>query len=168
MEKSAAHKPKNTFGGVVALAALLTAAPCWAQSTGTAPVASPDSAAAARSDTAAAGRGDSLARQRADSIKPPGTPVPPASAVDSALGTACAGATQGPPDVLLVTFVPTATESERAAVAKQVGGTILGPSQYAPGSWYLQVPGSGYDPAVADRVILLAPVLEVESTRCPS
>jgi hypothetical protein len=71
--------------------------------------------------------------------------------------------------VLLVTFLPSATDSQRSAVAQEVGGTLLGPSQHAaPGSWYLRVPGSAGDPAVADRLILLSPVLEVGSTRCPS
>jgi hypothetical protein len=71
--------------------------------------------------------------------------------------------------VLLVKFRPTSTESERSAVATEVGGTVLGMSELtAPGSWYLKVPGSGNDPSVADRLILLPPVLEVEATRCPS
>jgi hypothetical protein len=68
-----------------------------------------------------------------------------------------------------VTFLPSATDSERSAVAQEVGGTLLGMSQHAaPGSWYLRVPGSAADPAIADRLILLPPVLEVGSTRCPS
>ncbi|HUQ15123.1 MAG TPA: hypothetical protein VM094_03645 [Gemmatimonadales bacterium] len=112
----------------------------------------------AGTDTAAVAPGDSLAR-----------PVPPPTSVDSALGAACEETAHGPPDVLLVTFLPTATDSQRSAVAQEVGGTLLGLSQHAaPGSWYLRVPGSAGDPAVADRLILLSPVLEVGSTRCPS
>jgi len=176
------------------LAAVLTAAPCRAQSTGAPPIAGPDSAVAlppgsagtgsagresAGTDSAGTGRvgsdsavvapRDSLARQGADRSRPPASPVPPAAPVDSALGAACEETAQGPLDVLLVTFRLSATDSERSAVAQQVGGTLLGMSQHgAPGSWYLRVPGSADDPAVADRLILLSPVLEVGSTRCPS
>jgi hypothetical protein len=89
--------------------------------------------------------------------------------VDSVLGAACEETAQGAPDVLLVTFRPSTTESERSAVAQQFGGTVLGMSQHAaPGSWYVRVPGSADDPAIADRLILLPPVLEVGSTRCRS
>jgi hypothetical protein len=89
--------------------------------------------------------------------------------VDSALGAACEGIAGGRPDLLLVTFRPSATEDERSAVAQEVGGTLIGVSQHAaPGSWYLRVPGSGVDPGIADRLILLPPVLEVGTTRCPS
>ncbi|HWB40883.1 MAG TPA: hypothetical protein VG500_06475, partial [Gemmatimonadales bacterium] len=64
---------------------------------------------------------------------------------------------------------PTATAEDRAAVARQVGGTLVAPSEHtAPGSWYLRVPGSAGDRSVADRVIVLSPVLEVGATRCPS
>jgi hypothetical protein len=132
-------------------------------------VAGPDTAVALPPDSAAAAPGDSLARQGADSIRPPVSPVPPPAPVDSALGAACEETAHGPPDVLLVTFLPSATDSERSAVAQEVGGTLLGMSQHAaPGSWYLRVPGSAADPAIADRLILLPPVLEVGSTRCPS
>jgi hypothetical protein len=89
--------------------------------------------------------------------------------VDSILRAACEETGHGPPDVLLVTFLPSATDSARAAAAQEVGGTLLGMSEHAaPGSWYLRVPGSAGDPTVADRVILLSPVLEVGNTRCPS
>jgi hypothetical protein len=69
----------------------------------------------------------------------------------------------------MVTFQPSATETERAAVAQEVGGTLVGTSEHgAPGSWYLRAPGSALDRSVADRLIMLPPVLEVESTGCPS
>jgi hypothetical protein len=85
--------------------------------------------------------------------------------VDSALGAACRDAGGGAPDLLMVTFRPSATAGERAAVAQEVGGTLIGTN--APGSWYLQAPGAG-DRSVADRLIVMSQVLEVESTRCPS
>jgi hypothetical protein len=69
----------------------------------------------------------------------------------------------------MVTFRPSTTASERAAVAQEVGGTLVGTSEHAaPGAWYLRVPGSAGDRSVADRLILLSPVLEVGTTRCPS
>jgi len=89
--------------------------------------------------------------------------------VDSALGAACEGSGGGPPDLLMVTFRPSTTASERAAVAREVGGTLVGTSEHAaPGAWYLRVPGTAGDRSVADRLILLSPVLEVGTTRCPS
>jgi hypothetical protein len=199
--ESQVHQGKNRFGWLVALAAVLIAAPCRAQSTG---VAAPDSAVAvppdsagtdsaaaatagadsagaanaradsagvdsAGADSAAVAPGDSLGRSGLDSITPPPSPASPPATVDSALGAVCEETAHGPPDVYLVTFRRSATESERSAVAKEVGGTLLGMSEHAaPGSWYLRVPGSAGDPAVADRLILLPPVLEVGSTRCPS
>jgi hypothetical protein len=197
--KSGVHRRKNTFGGLVALAAVLLAVPCRAQSTG---VGVRDSAAAAPRDSASADSaavppgdsgvaprdsavaprdsavaprdsavapGDSLARPKVDSAAAPGNPAPPPAPQDSILGAACKETPDGSPDVWLVKFLPSATESERSAVAQEVGGTLLGLSQHsAPGSWYLRVPGRAGDPTVADRLILLAPVLEVGSTRCPS
>jgi hypothetical protein len=189
---------KITLASLIVLAALLTARPSLAQSTtapagarsDSAVAASPDSAVAdtvrpdsvrsdrvrtdsvrrdsVRTDSAAVPPVDSLARRGADTTARAASAVPAAAPVDSALGAACEQSAQGPPDVLLVTFRPSTTERERSAVALKVGGTVLGMSQYEPGAWYLQVPGSAYDPAVADRLILLSPVLEVGSTRCPS
>jgi hypothetical protein len=155
---------------------VLIAAPCRAQSTG---VAVPDSAGAPRrdsagtdsagTDSAAVAPSDSLARPGADSATPPGSLPPPPAPVDSALGAVCEETAHGPPDVFLVTFLPSITEAERMAVAREVGGTLLGMSEHGgPGSWYLRVPGSAGDPAVADRLILLSSVLEVGSTRCSS
>jgi hypothetical protein len=70
---------------------------------------------------------------------------------------------------LLVTFQPSATDSERTVVAREVGGTLVGTSEHAaPGSWYLRAPGGAGDRSVADRLIALSPVLEVKTTRCPT
>jgi hypothetical protein len=188
--RSGPDSRKNTIAGLVVLATLSVVAPCGAQTTGGTPGAGRDSGVAVRPDTARADsaradsvrpdsaardsaarlRGDSLRRPRPDSAAAPARPAAPApEPVDSALGAACAGAAGDRPDLVLVKFQATATETERAAVAKEVGGTLLGMSQHAaPGSWYLEVPGSAVDPTVADRLILLPPVLEVAATRCPS
>jgi hypothetical protein len=89
--------------------------------------------------------------------------------VDSVLAAACRESGGEAPDLLTVVFRPTATAAERQKAARDVGGTLLEPSRYqAPGAWYVQVPGSGINPLVADRLILLPPVLEVGATRCPS
>lgn len=179
---------RNTLARLVAFAVLLQAAPCLAQSTRAVPgrdsaaAGAPDSARtdsartdsgsteSARTDSAAVAPGDSGPPRGTQTAAPPARPAPaPPAPVDSALGAACEGNAGGLPDVLLVKFRPTSTESERSAVATEVGGTVLGMSELtAPGSWYLKVPGSGTDPSVADRLILLPPVLEVEATRCPS
>ena len=167
------HQRKNTLAWVVALAAVLTAAPCGAQSAG-ALATDPDSAPAARPDSAATGRTaiDSAATDTSalDSAATPRRPAsPPPAPVDSTLGAACVERPGGQPDLLLVTFRPSTTASERSAVAEEIGGTLLGMSQHAaPGSWYLRVPGSAGDRSVADRLILMSPVLEVGTTRCPA
>jgi hypothetical protein len=104
--------------------------------------------------------GDSVRRAAAAE-----SPPPPA---DSLLGAACGDTGGAPPDLVLVKFRLTATAAERAAVADAVGGTVQGPSDQAPGSWYLWVPGSAGDRSVADRLIQMSPVLEVGVTRCSS
>ena len=139
-----------------AVIAVIIAAPCAAQdSAAAATPAQPDSSAArpaAASDT---------------TPRPPTPPPPPP--VDSALGVACKRSGGAAPDLVLVTFRATATEEERAAVAKEIGGTLVAPSVHArPGAWYLRVPGSGNDPTVADRLIMMSPVQEVSDTHCPS
>jgi hypothetical protein len=96
-------------------------------------------------------------------------PAAPPARVDSVLAAACRASGGDPPDLLAVIFRPTATAAEREAAAKDVGGTLLMQSQYqAPGAWYIQVPGSGINPLIADRLILQPPVAEVAATRCPS
>jgi hypothetical protein len=88
--------------------------------------------------------------------------------MDSALAAACVNIPGGRPDLLLVRFRATATDQERAAVAREVGGKLVGRSEYAaPGAWLLHVPGSGGDRSVADRLIMFSPVTEVTGTRCP-
>ncbi len=104
--------------------------------------------------------GDS-ARRAASAVSPP----PPG---DSLLGAACGETGGAAPDLVLVKFRPTSTAAERAAVAGKVGGTVQGPSAHAPGAWYLSVPGSAGDRSVADRLIQMSPVLEVDVTRCSS
>jgi hypothetical protein len=89
--------------------------------------------------------------------------------VDSILAAACLASGGEPPDLLTVVFRPTATEAERQQAARDVGGVLVGQSQHQlPGAWYVQAPGSGINPLVADRLIRLPPVLEVGATRCPS
>jgi hypothetical protein len=158
------HRPKNTSPWRVLLvlgaAFAFTGELCQAQ----------DSAANAAIVT------DSMV-PRPDSVRPDSAsvaaddtvPAPRRLPVDSAMGVACQASGGASPDLWIVTFRPAATAEERAAVAQEVGGTLVGPSEHtAPGSWYLQVPGSADDRSVADRLIVLSPVLEVGVTRCPS
>jgi hypothetical protein len=120
----------------------------------------PDSA---RRDTSAAGSTSSGAPA------PAADPPPPPAPVDSVLAAACRESGGDPPDLLTVVFRPTATEAERQQAARDVGGILLGQSRHqAPGAWYIQAPGSGINPLIADRLIRLPPVLEVGATRCPS
>lgn len=111
---------------------------------------------------------------RPDSLPPDTTrpaaavrPIPPPAPVDSALARACVASSD--PELVTVTFRPSATPAEREAVAAEVGGTLLDQSEHqTPGAWYIHVPGSARDRSVADRLILLAPVLAVSVPRCPS
>lgn len=159
----------------LALLVALVASPgerCLAQSTAVAPApaAVADSTRAAPSDSTpsppASASGDTTRPSVGDTTAPPARPAPPAP-IDSALGAACTESSGGPPDLLVVKFRAGTTEAERAAVAQEVGGTVVGPSEHtAPGSWFLRVPGSGGVRSVADRLIMLPPVLEVGATRC--
>jgi hypothetical protein len=102
-------------------------------------------------------------------VAPTAPAAPPPAPVDSVLAAACRQSGGEPPDLLTVVFRPTATAAERQKAARDVGGTLLEPSRYqVPGAWYVQVPGSGINPLIADRLILMPPVLEVGATRCPS
>ena len=122
-----------------------------------------------RRDTAAARSGvPDTAAQAGRGAAPAEAPAAPPPPVDSVLAVACAATGGDPPDLLAVVFRATSTAEEREAAARKVGGTLLGPSRHqAPGAWYLQVPNSAIDPTVAERVIVLPPVLEVSATRCP-
>lgn len=144
----------------VATVLALTGIPCQAQDSAVRSAITPDSMVP-RPDSV---RPDSVTVAPADTV-----PAPRRVPVDSAIGAACQASGGSSPDLLVVTFRPTATAEERAAVAQEVGGTLVGLSEYAaPGSWYLRVPGSAADRSVADRLIVLSPVLEVGATRCPS
>ncbi len=109
--------------------------------------------------------GDSVAGDSARKAAPAVRPPAPA---DSLLGAACGETGGAPPDLIMVKFRPSATDAERAAVAAELGGTVQGTSEHAPGFWYLRVPGSAGDRSVADRLIQMSPVLEVGVTRCSS
>jgi hypothetical protein len=133
----------------------------------------PDSLApdSARQDTTTrpdttGGRDTAAAQDTTASASPAPAPAAP---VDSVLVAACQASGGEAPDLLTVIFRPTATAAEREAAARNVGGTLLMESRYqAPGAWYVQVPGSGINPLIADRLILQPPVAEVGATQCPS
>lgn len=129
----------------------------------------PDSAARVATDSGGATAGTDSAGQRA--VRPDSTgaapvqPVPPP--VDSVLAAACKEG-RSAPHLLIVAFRRTSTPAERAAVAREVGGTLLGMTVYStPPGWFLRIPGSANERSVADRLIALAPVLGVSTTRCP-
>jgi hypothetical protein len=88
--------------------------------------------------------------------------------VDSVLASACAGASAGSiaPGLLTVVFKPDATEREREAAAREVGGLLAGTD--ASGETYVKL-GTEADPLsiVADRLIRQPPVMQVSVAGCP-
>jgi len=88
---------------------------------------------------------------------------------DSVLAAACAQGGGLAANLLVVLFTPTASDSERVALAKAVGGTLAGPADAVrAGGYYLQIPNADLDPTVADRVIRYPVVQEVGPVSCPS
>jgi hypothetical protein len=178
------YQRKNSLSAAIGLlVTVLAPSLCPAQDT---TIARGDSVRAAPADSASVPRNAPADSARVDSARVDSARVDsarvdsasadsaaaarrPAAPEDSVLGAACGESGGAPPDLMVVKFRPTATAAERAAVAREVGGTVSGPSEHeAPGSWYLRVPGSAGDYSVADRLIQMSPVLEVGVARCSS
>jgi hypothetical protein len=119
-------------------------------------------------DTTRRTPGDTAA---APAPQPPGqTSVMPA---DTTLAAACQGVRSGgvAANLLVVVFRPEARQKELAAVAKAVGGTLLGTVPGDGSAYYLRVPAEGDDhqlAAAADQVIRYQPVQQVGPTVCPT
>ena len=122
------------------------------------------------------------ARAAQDTVRPPGTgkattsdtATSPTAPPDSILSAACsgtAGSATVARDLLVVVFEPEAGAAERAAAAKNVEGTLLGPATSGePGAYYLRVPSGGEEyrlRVAADQLILLDMVRQVGSRACP-
>jgi hypothetical protein len=73
--------------------------------------------------------------------------------------------------LLVIVFAPEAGAADRAAVAKAVGGTLLGSvTSGEPGAYYLRVPSGGDEyrlRVAADRLIQFDMVRQVGSRTCP-
>jgi hypothetical protein len=113
------------------------------------------------------------------------TPKPPAKADsappvaaaqtaprDSILDKACGGGTSSlARDLLVVVFAPDAKAAERAAVARKVGGKLVGQvSASDPATYYLRVPSGGSEfqlRAASDELAQLPQVRQVGSRACP-
>jgi hypothetical protein len=152
----------------------------------TAPLPERDRSASPVADTTAGRSGDSVAaRQRGDSgttgnagrpadsiADSASAPDPAAVSIptpsDSVLASACAGASAGSiaPGLLTVVFTPDATEREREAAAREVGGLLAGTD--AAGETYVRLEPEA-DPLsiVADRLIRQPPVMQVSVAGCP-
>ena len=122
------------------------------------------------------------ARAAQDTVRPPGTgkattsdtATSPTAPPDSILSAACsgtAGSATVARDLLVVVFAPEAGAAERAAAARNVEGTLLGPATSGgPGAYYLRVPSGGEEyrlRVAADQLILLDMVRQVGSRACP-
>ena len=152
---------------------------------------SPAAAQAPASDSAAQVAVDSL-RPPTDSISKPDsiagssdsarrtavatatdTAVTSPEPADSILLSACGGPGESGPlarDLLVIVFGAEVRPNERAAAAKSVRGTLLGPVSGEPGAYYLRVPAGGGEfqlRAAADQLIRLSQVRQVGSRACP-
>jgi hypothetical protein len=135
--------------------------------------AAPDSVSTADSTRAPADSDSTRAPADSDRTRAPADTVQRPEPPDSILGAACGGPA-GPAtvarDLLVVVFAPEAGASERAATAKSVDGTLLGPVTGEPGAYYLRVPSGGeeYQLRVAsDQLIQLDLIRQVGSRACP-
>jgi hypothetical protein len=131
----------------------------------------PESASAAESTQAASDTVRTKAPGTASTSDTAATLTEPA---DSILAAACrgpAGATSVARDLLVIVFAPEAAAAERAAVAKTVDGSLLGPVTSEPGAYYLRVLTGGNEyqlRVVSDKLILLDMVRQVGSRACPA
>jgi hypothetical protein len=130
-----------------------------------------DSASATDSTKAAS---DTVAPKAPGSATKHGSAAAPPEPADSILSAACSGPAGSKPiarDLLVIVFAPEAGAAERAAVAKTVGGTLLGSViSGEPGAYYLRVPSGGDEyrlRVAADTLILLDMVRQVGSRACP-
>jgi hypothetical protein len=131
----------------------------------------PDSASRADSTR---GSSDTVSSKAPGSTAKSGTRAVPSGPADTVLSAAC-NARTGPTTVarnlLVVVFAPEARVADRAAVAKTVGGILLGSvSSGEPGAYYLRVPSRGEEyrlRVAADKLIQLDMVRQVGSRACP-
>jgi len=122
------------------------------------------------------------ARAASDTVHPTGagkatrsdTATAATAPPDSILSAACGGPAEPATvarDLLVVVFTPEAGDAERAAAAKSVDGTLLGPvSSGEPGAYYLRVPSGGEEyqlRAAADQLIQSGEVRQVGTRACP-
>lgn len=109
-----------------------------------------------------------------DSTRASATATAPTAPADSILRAACggpAGQTTVARDLLVVVFAPEARRADRAAAARSVDGTLLGPVVSGdPGAYYVGVPSGGEEwrlRLAADRLIQVEVVRQVGSRACP-
>jgi hypothetical protein len=133
-------------------------------------------------DTAAKSAGDSTlrpprssadtARPLADTSHPRAAPRPLQMSMDTVLTQACGPSGRGAADGLLaVTFDPVSAPVDRAAAAKQVGGTLVPRSGAADNEYYIRLPAGGSEQqlrVLADQLILVRSVRIVGSVWCPA
>lgn len=132
-----------------------------------------------KTDTARVGpdavprRSDSVSRS--DSVKgySDSAPSPVTSApADSILSAACNGDAGLAPDLLIIVFSPDAGAADRAAVARSVGGKLLGQvGSGEPEAYYLRVPSGRNEfrlRLASDELIQRPEVRQVGSRSCPS
>jgi hypothetical protein len=121
---------------------------------------------AARADSATA---DTSARGVAtDTLSSSGPLVVNVAPVDSTLAHACAGSAGGPmQDLLVVGFRAGTPERDKSAAAKEINGSLVGPTAAGDGEYIRLSAGSPTAATAADRLILQAAVTRVSPAVCP-
>jgi len=148
------------FVTAVTLALVTVPAPSAAQ----VQVPTRDSAAKSVRDSAPRRAADSASRRAASGLRN--------ETADTMLARACPSGRREPAEgLLLVTFERAATEADRAAAAKAVGGTLAHRPGGEDNEFYVHIPngGNGQQPqGPADQLIRLPSVRMVGSAECPA
>jgi hypothetical protein len=121
---------------------------------------------AARADSATT---DTSARGVAtDTLSSNGPLVVNVAPVDSTLAHACAGSGGGPmQDLLVVGFRAGTAERDKSAAAKEVTGSLVGPTAASDGEYIQLSAGSPAAATAADRLIQQTAVTRVSPAVCP-
>jgi len=135
-------------------------------------IASPAAAQVPAADTSAKSTRDSAPRPVPDTARSRPARQAQIMNADTVLAQACGQTSRGSAEGLLaVTFDPKSVLADRAAAAKQVGGTLAPQPGGLDNEYYIRITSGGSEQqlqALADQLIVLPSVRMVGSARCPT